>query len=228
MSAHSLLKVCTRSMHSIAEKLIFFRQFMRHPKMIGSVIPTSAVVIDALLSRVDWKRASLFVEYGPGIGTFTRPILERLRPDGRLVAIDTNPDFTAYLRRTIDDPRLEAVNGSAVDVEDILGTRHGGERPAHILSGLPLSTLPQGVAELIMESAARALQPGGSMLIYQYSSRFVRALDPFFAEVKMDRIWRNIPPCVIAEAWVNAVSKSAGQVEAAGDLVIKDADKKVA
>ncbi len=215
-------------MHSISEKLIFFRQFLRHPKMIGSVIPTSRLVVDALLGRVDWEHTRLFVEYGPGLGTFTRPVLERLRPDARLVVIDTNPDFVAHLRRTISDSRLQVVNGSAADVEDILGIRNGGEQADHILSGLPFSTLPSDVADLIAEASSRALKPGGSMLVYQYSGQFARFLDPWFPQILFGRIWRNVPPCVIAQASVSPAPGSAGQVEATGDLVIKNAHKKVA
>lgn len=215
-------------MHSVSEKLTFFRQFLSHPKMIGSVIPTSRYVVDALLSRVDWDRTRLFVEYGPGLGTFTRPILARLHPDARLVAIDTNPHFVAHLRRTIEDPRLRVVNGSAADVEEIVGTQRGGERADHILSGLPFSTLPSGVADLIAEGSSRALRPGGSLLVYQYSAQFARVLDPWFPQIELGRIWRNVPPCVIAEATVECAPASAGQVEAAGDLVVEHADKKVA
>lgn len=215
-------------MHSLAEKLLFFRQFVAHPKMIGSVIPSSSALIDALLSRVNWETTRLFVEYGPGLGTFTRPILDRLGPKARLVAIDTNPEFVGYLRRTITDPRLEVVNGSAADVEEILGIRNGGERADHVLSGLPLSTLPSGVADLIAQSTARALRPGGSLLVYQYSRWFIRVLEPWFGEIDTDRVWRNIPPCVVAEARNNAVSESTGQVEPPRDLVVQHTDKKVA
>ena len=59
---------------------MFFRQFVKHPGMIGSVIPSSAALVDSMLDRVDWQRTRLFVEYGPGVGTFTRPILERMHP----------------------------------------------------------------------------------------------------------------------------------------------------
>ncbi len=50
-------------------------------------------------------------------------MLERLGPDATLVTIDTNPDFTRYLKESIDDPRLIAVTGSAADVEKILADR---------------------------------------------------------------------------------------------------------
>ena len=55
---------------------------------------------------MDWDNTKLFVEYGPGVGTFTRPILEKLGPEATLLTIDTNADFTHYLKNSIDDPRL--------------------------------------------------------------------------------------------------------------------------
>src|SRR3954464_3116889 len=94
----------------------FLRGFLKNPVMVGSVIPSSRVLIDRMLGPVDWANTKLFVEYGPGVGTFTRPVLDRLASDATLVTIDTNPDFTRYLRESIDDPRLVAGHGSAAGV----------------------------------------------------------------------------------------------------------------
>ena len=116
--------------------------------MVGSIIPSSDMLIDKMLAPVDWEATKLFVEYGPGVGTFTRPILELLGPDARLIAIDTNADFIDYLREDIDDPRLIAVAGSAADVEKIVAA-HGFDHADYVLSGLPFSTLPPGVGEAI-------------------------------------------------------------------------------
>ena len=102
----------------------FLRGFLKHPVMVGSVIPSSRILIDKMLKPVDWSATKLFVEYGPGVGTFTRPILERLGPDAKLIAIDTNPDFIDYLNGDIDDDRFIAVHGSAADVEKIIA-EHG-------------------------------------------------------------------------------------------------------
>src|SRR3954470_3151135 len=90
----------------------FLRGFIKNPVMVGSIIPSSRVLIDKMLDPVDWANTKLFVEYGPGVGTFTRPILERLGPDATLLTIDTNPDFTHYLKERIDDPRLVAGTAS--------------------------------------------------------------------------------------------------------------------
>ena len=187
-------------MPMISENLTFFRQFLRSPKMVGSIIPTSGYVIDRLLSQVDWQATDVFVEYGPGVGTFTRPILDRLRPDARLIAIDTCRDFIDHLAERIDDPRLRLVHGSAADVESILARHAEGRKADYVASGLPFSTLPPAIAREIMAATARALAPGGTFLIYQYSLFVLPLLAPHFPSVNRSRVWRNIPPCHVFAA----------------------------
>ena len=188
---------------------IFFRQFLKHPGMIGSVIPSSRTLVDAVLEPVDWERARLFVEYGPGVGTFTRPILERMHPDATLIAIDLNLDFVAWLDAQIDDPRLRVVHGSAVDVRRFI--REAGHQQAdYVLSGLPFSTLPDGVGAAICAETRAALRPGGEFLIYQYSRYVLRLLAPLFGTVSERLEWRNIPPCrVIRAAGDQALAQAA-------------------
>ncbi|BCA63147.1 methyltransferase [Sphingomonas sp. HMP9] len=124
---------------------MFFSGFLKHPVMVGSIVPSSDKLIRKMLGPVDWANCKLFVEYGPGVGTFCRPILDRMAPDAKLVVIDTNPEFIQYLRHTITDPRFFAVLGSADEVETIVAD-HGFEKADYVLSGLPFSTLPQASA----------------------------------------------------------------------------------
>ncbi|HET9353705.1 MAG TPA: methyltransferase, partial [Sphingomicrobium sp.] len=140
--------------------------------------------------------------YGPGVGTFTRPILELLGPDATLVTIDTNSDFTAYLKQSIDDPRLVAVSGSAAEVEKILADRGLGKAD-YVLSGLPFSTLPPGVGPKIAHETAEALRPGGAFLVYQFSPKVRRFIDPHFERIDRGFEWRNVPPATLFWAWKN-------------------------
>ncbi len=173
---------------------LFFRQFVKHPGMIGSVIPSSPALVKSMLDQVDWQRTRLFVEYGPGVGTFTRPILERMHPDAKLLAIDLNLDFVAWLDAQIDDPRLRVVHGSAADVRRFI-TEAGHQHADYVLSGIPFSTLPEGVGELVCAETQRALRPGGEFLVYQYSAFVRRLLTGEFNDVAERVEWRNIPPC---------------------------------
>jgi phospholipid N-methyltransferase len=178
----------------------FLMGFMKHPKMVGSVVPSTRILIDKMLEPVDWETTRLFVEYGPGVGTFTQQILDRLAPDATLLTIDTNPDFTAYLNGKITDSRLDAVTGSAANVRRIMAERGFGEAD-FILSGLPFSTLPPGIGPRIAAETAEAIRPGGAFLIYQFSPKVRQYIDPHFDRIDRGFEWRNIPPATLFWAW---------------------------
>ena len=178
----------------------FLRGFLKHPVMVGSIIPSSRVLIERMLKPVDWDSTKLIVEYGPGVGTFTRPILEKLPEDARLIAIDTNPDFIKFLRRSVDDSRLIAVNGSAADVEQIVAD-HGFEKADYALSGLPFSTLPPGIGDDIAEATSRVIRPGGAFLVYQFSPKVLDFIKPHFDRIDRGFEWINVPPATLFWAY---------------------------
>jgi phospholipid N-methyltransferase len=178
----------------------FLRGFLKHPVMVGSIIPSSRVLIDRMLRPVDWDNTKLFVEYGPGVGTFTRHILERLADDAKLVTIDTNPEFTRFLSKEFDDPRLIAVTGSAADVESILADR-GFDKADYVLSGLPFSTLPPGVGDAIAAATSRVTRPGGAFLVYQFSPKVLDFIKPNFERIERGFEWVNVPPATLFWAW---------------------------
>jgi phospholipid N-methyltransferase len=149
---------------------------------------------------VDWASTKIFVEYGPGVGTFCRPILELMAPDAKYIAIDTNPDFIRYLRHDIVDPRFAAVGGSAVDVRSIVAD-HGFESADYVLSGLPFSTLPTGLGPAIAEATYDVLRPGGAFLVYQFSPKVKDFLDPHFPRIDHEMEWWNVPPAQLYWAW---------------------------
>jgi phospholipid N-methyltransferase len=178
----------------------FLRGFLKNPVMVGSIIPSSRVLIEKMLGRVDWENTKLFVEYGPGVGTFTRPILDNLASDATLLTVDTNADFTTYLRESIDDPRLVPVTGSAADIEKILADR-GLPDADFVLSGLPFSTLPPGVGEAIAEATSRVIRPGGAFLVYQFSPKVLDFIQPHFDKIDRGFEWINVPPATLFWAW---------------------------
>lgn len=175
---------------------VFFRGFLEHPGMVGAVFPSSRAVIRDMLAPVDWANCKLFVEYGPGVGTFCPHVLDRLPPGGKLLVIDLNPRFIEYLESTIDDPRFTAVLGSAEDVERIVRA-HGHDHADYVLSGMPISTLPAEVADNILNATYRVLREGGAFLTYQYRDTAVRMTRRFFERTVEGKTWLNVPPCVL-------------------------------
>jgi len=178
----------------------FLRGFLKHPVMVGSIIPSSRILIEKMLKPVEWDKTKLFVEYGPGVGTFTRPVLDKMGEDATLIAIDTNPDFIKFLRKSIDDPRLVPVTGSAADVEQIIRD-HGFANADYVLSGIPFSTLPPGIGEDIAKATAKVIRPGGAFLVYQFSPKVLDFIAPWFDRVERGFEWINVPPARLFWAW---------------------------
>ena len=202
-----------RSAQSLASpRWQFLRGFLKQPVMVGSIIPSSRVLIEKMLKPVDWENTKLFVEYGPGVGTFTRPILEKLGDDATLLTIDTNPEFTKYLKESLDDDRLVAVTGSAADVEKILADR-GFQYADYVLSGLPFSTLPPGVGDAIGAATAKVVRPGGAFLVYQFSPKVLDFIKPHFERIERGFEWINVPPATLFWGWREEASSQSGSDE---------------
>jgi phospholipid N-methyltransferase len=183
----------TRLARSGEETLLFAKNFLQHPRMLGSLIPSSRFLIDRLLAKVDWTRAGSIVEYGPGVGTITAHILSRMQPSARLVVFEMNEDFVRYLARAFPDPRLNVVHGSAETVQKELD-RLKLDGADYIISGIPFTTMPVDLREKIMRESREALNPGGAVLVYQFTRTVLPYLQTHFSQIFQDYEPRNILP----------------------------------
>jgi phospholipid N-methyltransferase len=175
------------------DALLFARNFFRHPRMLGSIVPSSRFLIKQLLEPIDWGQARVIVEYGPGVGSITAEVLRRMRPDAILIAIETNPEFVSFLRSSTKDERLRVIEASAESVDEIL-RQHGHERASYIISGIPFSTIPAAVRERILRKTCSVLEPGGSFLVYQFSTRVLQDLRRIFRYVRRQFEPLNVLP----------------------------------
>ena len=175
------------------ETLLFAKNFIQHPKMLGSLIPSSRFLVDRLLGKIDWVRARTIVEYGPGVGTITTHILGLMSPRAKLIVFEMNKDFVRYLRRSFPDPRLHVVHGSAENVGKELD-RLGLEGADYIISGIPYTTMPEQLRETIMHESREALNPGGAVLVYQFTRAVLPYLRTYFNQVYQDFEPLNILP----------------------------------
>ena len=175
------------------ETLLFAKNFLQHPRMLGSLIPSSRFLVDRLLNKVNWARARTVVEYGPGVGTITGRILSRMAAEARLVVFEMNEDFVSYLNRSYPDPRLHVVHGSAETVQRELD-RLKLDGADYIISGIPFTTMPVELRDKIMRESREALNPGGAVLVYQFTRAVLPYLRTHFNQIDQDFELRNILP----------------------------------
>lgn len=178
---------------SVSQVLLFAHNFFKYPKLVGWLLPSSRFLVDEVLKQIDWQTTRVVVEYGAGTGTFTQNILQRLRPDGHLVALEINPDFCQFLKRSVIDPRLHLVQQSAAEIDAIL-ERLGFNQVDYVISGIPFTSLPHSVRHSIVKKTHAVLRPRGGFLVYQLSSAVLPHLEQVFGHVSRDFALLNIIP----------------------------------
>ncbi len=179
----------------MSDAMIFLRMFLKYPTMLGSVWPSSGSLCSRLMRLADWSETRSVVEYGPGVGTITRHILQHLRSDGTLIAIEKNPQLVEHLRDRFghDDPRLKIVHGSAADVRIILA-QHRIASADCVVSGIPFSLLPPKEVQRILKGTRDSLSPRGKLLIYQFSKAIETPLRCHFKLENGGReMWNFLP-----------------------------------
>ena len=177
----------------LAQFFIFAVNFVKHPNMVGWMLPSSPFVVDDVLKQVDWDKARVIVEYGPGVGTFTTKVLERMRPDATLIAFEINPDFLKYLNGAVRDPRLKLIGESATEVDKVI-ERLGFNHVDYVISGIPFKTLPPPLRDTIVQKTHAVLRPDGQFLVYQLSSAALPHLEQVFTRVSRQSQWLSVIP----------------------------------
>jgi phospholipid N-methyltransferase len=177
------------------DAMVFALNFFKHPWMIGSFIPSSPFLVRRVLAHVDWPAAETIIEYGPGVGTFTREILRNLPSHGTLIVFETNRDFCHFLERTIHDSRLRVVHGSAEKAREVL--RQMNRAADYAISGIPFRHFPRRLRTSIVEMTHDVLRPGGRFLVYQFSRAVLPILESTFGSVRREFEPLNIMPAKI-------------------------------
>jgi len=173
-------------------RMAFLQGFLKSPKQVGSIIPSSRFLERRIVRAAEIARASLVVELGPGTGGTTRALLRAMSPKARLLAIEIDPRFVDLLRR-MPDPRLIVHEGSASEIEDAL-RKHALPAPDVILSGIPFSTMARSVGEQILRSVYDALEPGGLFVAYQVRDRVESLGRRVFGRAQVQTEILNMPP----------------------------------
>lgn len=176
------------------QALVFARNFFKNPKMLGSLIPSSRFLIKQLLRDVKWNDVRVFVEYGPGVGTISGEIVKRMRPDAKLIVFEINDDFVRVMKQRFQhDPRVHVLHRSAAEVQDSL-RELGLEKADCAIAGIPFSIMKEEDRQAVLRNTHAALRPGGSFLVYQFSSRVRADLEKIFGPVHQGFEPLNILP----------------------------------
>ncbi len=151
---------------ALKEGELFFRQWLRSPKSMGSVIPSSRYLAHAVADVVAWRPGQYIVELGGGTGAITQGLIDRGIPRDRLVVIELERALFEHLRLRL--PGANVVQGDATKLHEIL-EQLGIDDVGTVISGLPMVGMPFEFQRAIIDQAFRVQRPGNFVLQYSYS-----------------------------------------------------------
>jgi phospholipid N-methyltransferase len=175
---------------------LFFKRFLKRPFQIASIVPSSKALVERVADKIDFDRAGVIAEYGPGEGVHSREIARRMRADCQLLLFELDPAFSRDLRRQFKwDPRVQVVNDNAARLPAELDRRGIGSCD-YIVSGIPFSILQIDKKRALLQQTHEALAPGGRFIIYQVTNE-LKQHAKIFERTESEYFLQNIPPMFI-------------------------------
>ena len=180
----------------------FLRALMMSPGSTGAISPSSRWLAKKIVEQVPIEDARVVVEFGPGTGSFTGVIAERVRPDACFFAVELNSDLARFVDRRF--PHVKVYNDSVANISDLCA-REGVEGVDCVVSSLPWANFPDELQETILDSMIEMMSPGGTFTTFAYlhglnlpgGKAFRERLEQRFAKVELtDPVWLNIPPAL--------------------------------
>lgn len=176
--------------------VLFFKRFLQRPFQIASIVPSSKALVERVADKMNFNRASVIAEYGPGEGVHSREIARRMRSDAKLLLFELDAAFSRDLRRQFsDDPRVHVFHADAATLPQELARRRIPQCD-YILSGIPFSILEKNKKRDLLQKSHDALKPGGSFIIYQVTNE-LKQHATFFDASESEYCLQNIPPMFI-------------------------------
>lgn len=171
---------------------------------VASIAPTTPASVRQIGQLINFAKAQVIVEYGPGDGAVTSHLLRNMKPDSRLVAIETNKNFVSVLHKRFTDDRISIVNDSAENVTAIMQKLDLPEAD-YIISGIPFSFIDPDTKDQIIGATASALHTSGSFIVYQALTAFgarkslKKAMNRHFITADRKPLLLNLPPLYVIE-----------------------------
>ncbi|WP_028401088.1 class I SAM-dependent methyltransferase [Ectobacillus panaciterrae] len=175
----------------------FIQQFIREPRTVGAVAPSSKYLAKQMIAPIDFASAKCIIEYGPGTGIFTEQLIQHKKKETVLFLLETNDRFYMALQEKYGHlPNVHIIHDSA-ECAGYHMRKYDMKQADYVVSGLPFTSLPRDVAKRILSKTAELLGENGEFITFQYSKVKQRFFQSFFPKIEKKRVLFNLPPAYV-------------------------------
>ncbi|GAB2699724.1 class I SAM-dependent methyltransferase [Paenibacillus thermoaerophilus] len=175
------------------EMWLFLTRFLRDPRQVGSVLPSSRYLAKAMVGEIEWARTRAVAELGAGTGAITG-VMMAAKPPGTKVFLFEKDD---RLRQRLQQDFRDCI--CCADASEMARAMRSQNVTGLdcVVSGLPFFNFPAPVRESLLGQVASALDPGGQFIAFQYSLQLKPHLTRYFRIEKIKMAPWNVPPAFV-------------------------------
>ncbi len=167
---------------------------------VASIVPSSRTLVNKVSGKIDFAKAGVIAEFGPGEGVHTREIVKRMGPDATLLLFELDAELAEFLAQQFrNDKRIIVLNKSAAELPNELA-RLGLPHCDYVVSGIPFSILDKDIKKQLLRNTFDALkpEPHAAFIIYQVTNELTIHCR-HFPRVESEYCLRNLPPMFVTK-----------------------------
>lgn len=177
------------------KEILLVNDFIKD-KNVGALMSTPGHVTKYLINKIDFDKAKVMLEYGPGNGAITKHLLKRMSLDSFLFVFETNAQFINELSE-LEDKRLIIINADAEKAQMILENRYKINKVDCIISTIPFTFTNRRKRRRIVFRSFKLLKEKGKFITAQYSWLIYNLIKKQSSEISIKPILLSIPPTFI-------------------------------
>ena len=174
---------------------LYIKELVKDRK-VGAITSTSVHVVKKIIAKINFNKAEIIVEYGPGNGAITKILLDNMKPNAALYVFETNKCFIDDLSE-IKDKRIFIINDDAENAKFILKNKYQIERVDYIVTTIPFTFIEKQKRKRIINKSFSLLNDKGRFITYQYSLLIFNMIKLKFKSVQWKFVLLNLPPAFI-------------------------------
>lgn len=156
----------------ISEPLLFLQAFLKNPKRVGSILPSSNFLANKIVRSVRWNEVKAIAELGPGSGAITHLMKAHLPSSATVFLFERDQGMRNNLK--VEYPDFMFHSNASYLLKKI-HQEHVHQLDC-IICGLPFFNFSREMRENILSQIITALRPGGLLVLYQHSLHMKKKL----------------------------------------------------
>ncbi|MCG7381700.1 methyltransferase domain-containing protein [Paenibacillus sp. ACRRY] len=175
------------------DSLLFLQAFLKNPKRVGSILPSSKFLASKIIQSVRWTEVKTIAELGSGTGAITHLMKAKLPSSAIVFLFERDKGMRNNLKKKYPDFMFHS------NASYLLKKMH--QEHIHqldcIICGLPFFNFSREMRLNILSQITAALKPGGLLVLYQHTLLMKKKLADQLVIENIKFVPFNFPPVYV-------------------------------